>query len=122
MNRTIASFGSVTWKYRMPSTCSCVLSRVMQIWLGTSRGILAQIVPVRDAIDERNHEIQAGLEHRVETAQALDDPRVLLRNHADRLDHDDDRDDEQRKREDGRTVPQRHGDISVENEDDVAKT
>src|SRR5574343_833184 len=31
--------GSVTWKYRMPSTWSCVLSRVMQTWLGTSSGI-----------------------------------------------------------------------------------
>ncbi|MCL5060011.1 MAG: hypothetical protein M1449_05580 [Candidatus Thermoplasmatota archaeon] len=35
----LAIFGSVTWKYRMPSTASWVLSRVMQTWLGTSSGI-----------------------------------------------------------------------------------
>ena len=34
-----AFIGSVTWKYSTPSTCSCVLSRVMQTWLGTSSGI-----------------------------------------------------------------------------------
>jgi hypothetical protein len=34
-----AFIGSVTWKYSTPSTWSCVLSRVIQTWLGTSSGI-----------------------------------------------------------------------------------
>ena len=46
---------------------------------------LAQIVLVRDAIDERDHEIEAGLQHGVEAPEPLDDERVLLRHDADRL-------------------------------------
>ena len=34
-----AFIGSVTWKYSTPSTCNCVLSLVIQTWLGTSSGI-----------------------------------------------------------------------------------
>src|SRR5689334_14719 len=58
---------------------------------------LAQIVAVRDAIEKRHDEIEAGREHAVEAAEPLDDPRMLLRHDADRLhdpDQDDDEDDE----------------------------
>ena len=66
-----------------------------------------QVVPVGDAIDERDHEIEAGLQHRVEPPQPLDDERVLLRNDPDRLGDDDDGHDEQRDREQRRPDP--HG-------------
>ena len=89
----------------MPSTCSCVLSRVMQIWLGHVERDLAQVVPVGDAVDERDHEVEAGLQHGVEAAQPLDDPGVLLRHHADRLHHDDQRDDEKHEGGDCRAGP-----------------
>ena len=81
----------------MPSTCSCVLSlRDADLARHVERD-LAQVVPVRDAVDERDHEVEARLEHRVEAPEPLDDPRVLLRHDADRLDDDDERDDEQRE-------------------------
>ncbi len=66
-----------------------------------------QVVPVGDAIDERDHEIEPGLQHRVEPPQPLDDERVLLRNDPDRLGDDDDGHDEQRDREQRRPDP--HG-------------
>ena len=56
----------------------------------------AQVVLVRDAIDERDHEIEAGLQHGVEAPESLDDERMLLRHHANRLRNHDERDDEQR--------------------------
>ena len=68
---------------------------------------LAQVVPVGDAVDERDHEIEPRLQHRVEAPEPLDDQRVLLRHDADRRDDDDERDDEQRDREQRRTEP--HG-------------
>ena len=70
----------------MPSTCSCVLSlRDADLRRHVERD-LAQVVPVGDAVDERDDEVEARLQHRVEAAEALDDPRALLRHDADRAD------------------------------------
>jgi hypothetical protein len=79
----------------------------MQIWLGTSSGISRRSWRIRDAIHERDHEVEPGLEHRVEAPEPLDDPRVLLRDHANRLDDDDDGDDEECGGYDRRACP--HG-------------
>ncbi len=54
-------------------------------------------MPIGDAVEKRDHEIEAGREHRMEPAEALDDPRALLRDDADRLDDADQDDDEDRK-------------------------
>ena len=54
----------------------------------------AQVVLIRDAIDERQHEVEPRSQHRMEPPEALDDQRMLLRNDADRLDDDDDGHDE----------------------------
>ena len=81
----------------MPSTCSCVLSRVMQICGGTSSGISRRSCRYATRSTNGIDEVEARLEHRVEAAEPLDDPRVLLRHDANRLDDDDERDDEQRE-------------------------
>ena len=59
----------------------------------------AQVVPVRDAVEERDDEVESRREHRVEAAEPLDDPRLLLRHDADRLDDADQDNDENRKRD-----------------------
>jgi len=60
---------------------------------------LAQIVPIGDLVDERNHEAQARLEHFVELAPALDDERALLRHDANPLVDENDRDHEDCERD-----------------------
>ncbi len=59
-------------------------------------------MPVGDAVDERDDEIETRPEHRVEATEPLDHPRVLLWHHPDRLDDDDQRDDEQDERDGGK--------------------
>ena len=68
---------------------------------------LAQVVLVGDAIDERDDEIESGLQHRVETPEPFDHQRVLLRHDADRTRDDDHSDDEEGDREQRRAYP--HG-------------
>ena len=69
----------------MPSTCSCVLSRVMQTWLGHVQRDFLQAVLVGDPVDEGDQEVQARRQRAVVLAQALDHPGVLLRHDLDRL-------------------------------------
>ena len=58
---------------------------------------------IDDTVDERHDEIESRLEHRVELAPSLDDPRALLRHDAYRLNNDDQHDNEQQEGEDRRS-------------------
>ena len=55
----------------------------------------AQIVLVSDAVDKRNHEIQSGREHGMESSPTFDNQRMLLRNDTYRLGDNDDDNQEQ---------------------------
>ena len=88
----------------MPSTCSCVLSLGDADLRRHVERNLAQVVAVGDAVDERDDEVEARLQHRVEAAEPLDDQRVLLRHDADRLHDDDERDDEERERDEDEPI------------------
>ena len=54
-----------------------------------------QQVAVGNAVDEWHDKVQAWRQHRVKAAQALDDPRMLLRNDFEGLGDKDDRNDEE---------------------------
>src|SRR5204863_9301413 len=54
--------------------------------LGHVEGVFLERMLVGDAVEERHDEVQPRLEHAIELAQALDDPRVLLRDDAHSLD------------------------------------
>jgi len=59
-------------------------------------------MPVRDAVEERDDDVQARLEHLLELAQPLDHPGALLRHDAYALNNE-----HGRQRDDGERNPQR---------------
>ena len=68
----------------------------------------AQVVPIRDAVHERNDEVEARCEHAVEAPETLDNPRLLLRHDADRLDDANQDDDENGERDNRKTGRHEH--------------
>jgi hypothetical protein len=65
-------------------------------------------VPIRNPVHERNDEIESRRQHAEEASKPLDDPGVLLRHHAYRLDdadQDDDEDHERHERKTGLHLP-----------------
>ena len=54
---------------------------------------------VGDFVDERDHQVEARHQHRMELAEAFDHPGVLLRHHAHALGDDDGDDDKNDQRD-----------------------
>ena len=98
-SRTTRAADRSPGKYRMPSTCSCVLSLVMQTCGATSSGVSRKSCRYAMRSRKGTTRLRPGCEHAVEAAQPLDDPRLLLRHDPDRLDDADQDDDENRKRD-----------------------
>jgi hypothetical protein len=77
-----------------------VVARDADLLRDVERHFLQRML-VRDAVEERHDQVQARLEHAVELAQALDHPRVLLRDDAHALEDEHDHHGHQ-ERGDGR--------------------
>ena len=55
--------------------------------------LFLQRVAIADDIDERDEDVEAGLQHAGKSSETLDDERVLLRHHHRRLRHDDEQEE-----------------------------